>query len=190
LQLIVGIMGGLFSCCCGEEEEAGGDAGERTRLISDGPGHGGTLVPDGLHCEGRDGLGGLAQVYSRSVPKEGRDELSALNLILQDTATEIIDIASIEHTQGVEQGDYNEKAAHYAKRLGQVGAQLVARHTTPPSLMLEAPSADQLERMMSLEPIAQADLALIREVAERVDEAVASFEVEHTEELVVPFGDN
>ena len=56
----------------------------------------------------------------RSVPKEGRDELSALNLILQDTATEIIDIASIEHTQGVEQGDYNEKAAHYAKRLGQV----------------------------------------------------------------------
>ena len=62
----------------------------------------------------------LIQVYSRSVPKEGRDELSALNLILQDTATEIIDIASIEHTQGVEQGDYNEKAAHYAKRLGQV----------------------------------------------------------------------
>jgi len=179
----------LFSCCCGEEEEAGGDAGERTRLISDGPGHGGTLVPDGLHCEGRDGLGGLAQVC-RSVPKEGRDELSALNLILQDTATEIIDIASIEHTQGVEQGDYNEKAAHYVKRLGQVGAQLVARHSSPPSLMLEAPSADQLERMMSLQPIAQADLALITEVAARVDEAVASFEVQQTEELVVPFGDN
>ena len=38
--------------------------------------------------------------------------------------------------------------------------------------------------------VLQADLALIREVAERVDEAVASFEVEHTEELVVPFGDN
>ena len=37
----------------------------------------------------------------------------------------------------------------------KVGAQLVARHSTPPSLMLEAPSADQLERMMSLEPIAQ-----------------------------------
>ena len=62
----------------------------------------------------------LIQVYSRSVPKEGRDELSALNLILQDTATEIIDIASIEHTQGVEQADYNEKAAHYSKRLAQV----------------------------------------------------------------------
>ena len=36
----------------------------------------------------------------------------------------------------------------------------------------------------------QADLALITEVAARVDEAVATFEVEHTEELVVPFGDN
>ena len=59
-------------------------------------------------------------MYSRSVPKEGRDELTALNQILQDTATEIIDIASIEHTQGVEQADYNEKAAHYAKRLAQV----------------------------------------------------------------------
>ena len=59
-------------------------------------------------------------MYSRSVPREGRDELTALNQILQDTATEIIDIASIEHTQGVEQADYNEKAAHYAKRLAQV----------------------------------------------------------------------
>lgn len=112
----------------------------------------------------------------RSVPKEGRDELSALNLILQDTATEIIDIASIEHTQGVEQADYNEKAAHYAKRLGQVkavdrkrnislivtfqqvGAQLVARHSNPPPLMVEAPSAAQLERMQSLEPISQVRL--------------------------------
>ena len=36
----------------------------------------------------------------------------------------------------------------------------------------------------------QADLALITEVAARVDEAVASFEVQQTEELVVPFGDN
>ena len=103
-------------------------------------------MPDGLHCEGRDGLGGLAQVlviylfvlcsvkiqmiqvYSRSVPKEGRDELSALNLILQDTATEIIDIASIEHTQGVEQADYNEKAAHYAKRLGQVLVDVIRKY--------------------------------------------------------------
>ena len=113
----------------------------------------------------------LSQVC-RSVPKEGRDELSALNLILQDTATEIIDIASIEHTQGVEQADYNEKAAHYAKRLGQVkavdisltilqhqvGAQLVARHSNPPPLMVEAPSAAQLERMQSLEPISQVRL--------------------------------
>jgi len=112
-------------------------------------------VPDGLHCEGRDGLGGLAQVYSRSVPKEGRDELTALNQILQDTATEIIDIASIEHTQGVEQADYNEKAAHYAKRLAQVGAQLVAKHADPAPLMVEASNAAQLERMMSQEPIAQ-----------------------------------
>ena len=84
-----------------------------------------------------------------------------MNLILQDTATEIIDIASIEHTQGVEQADYNEKAAHYAKRLGQVkavdrkrnislivtfqqvGAQLVARHSNPPPLMVEAPIGQQ-----------------------------------------------
>ena len=115
-------------------------------------------------------------MYSRSVPKEGRDELTALNQILQDTATEITDIASIEHTQGVEQADYNEKAAHYAKRLGQVkavdrkrnislivtfqqvGAQLVARHSNPPPLMVEAPSAAQLERMQSLEPISQVRL--------------------------------
>ena len=120
-------------------------------------------------------------MYSRSVPKEGRDELTALNQILQDTATEIIDIASIEHTQGVEQADYNEKAAHYAKRLAQVkvalfcfskvinldstiskvGAQLVAKHADPAPLMVEASNAAQLERMMSQEPIAQVILVEI-----------------------------
>ena len=36
----------------------------------------------------------------------------------------------------------------------------------------------------------QADMALITEAASRIEEAVASFEVEQTEELVVPFGDN
>ena len=83
-----------------------------------------TVLGDSLRCLSRLGVRSLNllifQVYSRSVPKEGRDELTALNQILQDTATEIIDIASIEHTQGVEQADYNEKAAHYAKRLAQV----------------------------------------------------------------------
>jgi len=56
--------------------------------------------------------------------------------------------------------------------------------------MVEASNAAQLERMMSQEPIAQADMALITEAASRIEEAVASFEVEQTEELVVPFGDN
>ena len=78
----------------------------------------------------------------RSVPKEGRDELSALNLILQDTATEIIDIASIEHTQGVEQADYNEKAAHYSKRLGQVKA--VDRKRNISLIILQHPTRSEL----------------------------------------------
>jgi len=163
--------------------------GERTRLISEGTGHGSTLIPDGLHCEGREGLGGLAQVYSKSVPKEGRDELSALNVILQDTATEIIDIASIEHGQGVEQADYNEKAAHYAKRLAQVGGQLVSKHKTTAAPMVEVgPTMAQLEKVLSSEPIAQADIDLITEVAARMEQAMSEVEVEHRDELVVPFG--
>jgi hypothetical protein len=139
-------------------------------------------------------LGGvsLPQVYSRSVPKEGRDELSALNLILQDTATEIIDIASIEHTQGVEQADYNERVAHYAKRLGQAGPGLVARHAAArPPLMAEAGLlAAQVERVLASEPLAQTDLALITDLAARVERAVAGMEVQHREDLVVPFGAN
>jgi len=182
-------MGGVLACCCGEEEDGGADMGERTRLISEGTGHGSTLVPDGLHCEGRDGIGGLSQVYSKSVPKEGRDELSALNVILQDTATEIIDIASIEHVQGVEQADYVEKAALYGKRMAQVGNQLVCRHKTDTASMVEVGgTVTALEGVMAGPPIQQTHLALITDVAAMMERAVAELEVDHREELVVPFG--
>merc|ERR1719206_140417 len=57
----------------------------------------------------------MAGPFSQSVPK-ATDEQSALSRILHNTATDIIDISTIENTPGIEQQDYVERAAHYNKR--------------------------------------------------------------------------
>merc|ERR1719250_179908 len=64
--------------------------------------------------------------FSQSVPK-ATDEQSALSRILHNTATDIIDISTIENTPGIEQQDYVERAAHYNKRLGAVGGRTMLR---------------------------------------------------------------
>merc|ERR1712013_255955 len=92
----------------------------------------------------------MAGPFSQSVPK-ATDEQSALSRILHNTATDIIDISTIENTPGIEQQDY-------------------------------------VERILASEPISHTDLALITEIAMRMDRAVKEMEVENTEELVVPFG--
>merc|ERR1719233_1082 len=100
----------------------------------------------------------MAGPYSQSIPK-ATDEQSALSRILHNTATDIIDISTIENTPGIEQQDYVERAA-------------------------------QVERILASEPISHTDLAVITEIAMRMDRAVKEMEVENTEELVVPFGVN
>ena len=179
-------MGCLLSCCGGDSDSESGDSGERTRLLTDSDRatacHG---VTDGLHS---DHASALAGPYSQSVPK-ATDEQSALSRILHDTATEIIDISAIEHTPGLEQQDYVERAAHYSKRLGAVGGRIVAKHCDKGMAGGELGAA-QVERVLASEPISQTDLAVITEIAMRMDRAVKEMEVENREELVVPFGVN
>ena len=180
-------MGCLLSCCGGDSDSELGEAGERTRLLPDSDratvGHG---VPDGLHSEHG---GAMAGPFSQSVPK-ATDEQSALSRILHNTATDIIDISTIENTPGIEQQDYVERAAHYNKRLGAVGGRIVAKHAVRRVGGGGELGVAQVERILASEPISHTDLALITEIAMRMDRAVKEMEVENTEELVVPFGVN
>ena len=180
-------MGCLLSCCGGDSDSEAGDAGERTRLLPDSDRsnacHG---VPDGLHSEHNSALAGP---YSHSLPK-ATDEQSALSRILHETAAEIIDISALEHTPGLEQQEYLERSAHYSKRLAAVGARLASAHCDKNLEIVGGVATAQVDRLLASEPITQTDLAVITEVAARVDRAVKEMEVESLEELVVPFGVN
>jgi len=179
-------MGSVLSSCCGEDAQSdNGDISERTRLISDQSIQQ-TQIPEGLHNES-----GLMPPYSASLPK-ATDEQSALTRILHDTATNIIDISAIEHMGGLEHHDYVDRAAHYGKKLSAVGGGIVAKNTrtVDKRLGLVEVGGASLEKILAGDPCTVQDMALVNEIASRMEVAMGDVRVEHQEDLVVPFGIN
>jgi len=172
-------MGVIWSYCCGEENDNEyGDAGERTRLISDhSPQQ--THIPEFIQDHGR------IPPFSSSVPKVN-DEQNALQNIQHDIAGNVIDISAIDHLPVIEQNDYVEKSAIYEKRLSSVGARLAAKHARP-STMADTPEGD-IEKALSEEPIVQEDLELITEIALRAEKESNQFKITHQDDLIAIFG--
>jgi len=173
-------MGGVLSCCCGEDNNSEyGDVGERTRLISDhSPQQ--THIPELIQDQGRN------LPFANSVPKVN-DEQNALQNILQEAASNVIDISAIDQLPAIEQNDYVEKSAAYGKRLAAVGARLAVKHARTTGMADQ--TGEELTRTLSEEPIQQEDLALITEIAMRAEKESSEFKIKHQEDLVVTFGD-
>lgn len=120
---------------------------------------------------------------SSSQHKKG-DEQSALSKILQDTASNVIDVAGVEG-RGIEQHEYHDKARQYSNRVNMVlsstGRGKKYRTQLPPG----APS---VMTELSGPPISVADIELIKTAALAAALAVKGIAVDHKEDLVVPFG--
>jgi len=169
-----------LSYCCGSDTDSElGDAGERTRLISDhSPQQ--TLIPELIQDNGRN------LPYPSSLPKVN-DEQNALKNIQQALAVDVIDISAIDHMPAIEHNDYVEKSTLYSKRLANVGAALATKHARPVAVV-ETPASD-VNKVVTEEPIQQEDLALITEVALRAEKEISEFKIEHQEDLVANFGE-
>ncbi|XP_055693173.1 ragulator complex protein LAMTOR1 [Lutzomyia longipalpis] len=123
----------------------------------------------------------FTQEYPSSLPK--KDEQTVLSRIVQETASNIIDVAAMD-MHNLEPQEYSDRVKIYAQRLSQQWSNINHPRTGPRGLLQDIPNP---EEVLSSTPISAADFHLMRSTAQAANAAVLEIEVEHTEDLIVPF---
>lgn len=167
-----------MGCCCSTEDERvsqDGEVSERTRLLND---------PVSNAYQVNSSSNDYGNHYSTSATKKS-DEQSALNRILQQTASNIIDVGALDsHT--LEQHEYIERVRSYNHRFNALPSQKVPSRTRHEvQLLCDVPA---VERILSAPPISLADLNMMVTSTQKVVAALTHIKVDHKEDLVVPFG--
>lgn len=163
-------MGCCFSSCK-ESEYQTTSADERTHLLSD-------PVCNSSSIQRVQSDDFLTQ-FPNSSPKSS-DEQTVLNKILQETATNVIDVAALAPSN-IEQNEYLERRNHYSSKLSPVTWQ------AGPKKHLFLIDMAVPEKVLIPPPIAANNIKLIKLAASRVKLALQDLKVNHTEDLIVPF---
>lgn len=164
-----------MGCCYSCKEDGspqGGEVNERTHLLVD-------PVSNNTNIQ-RVQSDDFSRCYSTSLPKK-TDEQSALNRILQETATNVIDVAALD-SHNLEQHEYLERIRHYGQKLQSTSRWVPPKR--PPCLLVDIPAP---EKLLAAEPISQQDLLMITTMMEEAQMGLNELKVEHKEDLVVPF---
>ncbi|CAH1393014.1 unnamed protein product [Nezara viridula] len=164
-------MGCTISDCCKNSESQSDLADERTHLLNDPVCNSSSVQ----RVQSDD----LASHYPNSSPK-GTDEQSVLNKILQETATNVIDVAALAPTN-IEQNEYLERRSHYSLKLSSLPMQISIRR---PCYLIDIAVP---EKMLTPTPISTENVLLIKRASSKIKGALNDLKVYHTEDLIVPF---
>ncbi|CAH0553162.1 unnamed protein product [Brassicogethes aeneus] len=173
-------MGCCYSFFCNDDSSSqAGEPTERTHLLVNPVSINTTVV----HANSEDYIFRNAN----TLPKK-TDEQSALNRILQETATNVIDVAALD-SHNLQHHEYLERMKHYNVKVQQVmgNNRNALSYKVKLSLLQDIPMP---EKVMMSEPINPEDIKLINSFLSSAVASIQDIKVEHKENLVEPFGIN
>ncbi|KAL3265962.1 hypothetical protein HHI36_010149 [Cryptolaemus montrouzieri] len=140
-------MGCCYSYFCNDDRSShGGDVNERTHLLVD---------PVSNNCNvQRANSEDILTRNSNNVPKK-TDEQSALNKILQEFATNVIDVGALDsHT--LQQNEYLERMRLYDLRVQRCNKSKIL--TKKKYILQDIPTTDKI---LSVDPLSKDDIKMV-----------------------------
>lgn len=159
----------LSQCChCTEEQSTlAYEPSERTHLLADTP------VAALQHTNS----------FSQNAENSQKDHNALLNRLVQNTASNMIDIGAMELFNNLEHQEINDRIKMYSYRLQQQWNNIQHPNRASTGLFKDIPDPENmLVKMMIYDDLEQMKFALSKAHA-----AVNEIKVEHHEAIVVPF---
>lgn len=177
MDIVRQILDCLSRCfrCQEDASSQSAEANERTHLLSHPVSNNPTVIAND---------GQLMRESQSAAPQ--KSESNALNRIVQDFATNIIDVAAMD-AHNLEPQELNDRIRMYKHKLSQQWGTLQEDAANGGGGLLKDIPNSEAERLLMADPITDDDLQMIRNFTQKSYVALNDIKVEHKEDFVVPF---